>query len=293
MTDSLLSFSGVNLFGQRLLELRIVNPLQRPREVIVATSSRLPGKDWPPTGSPLINGVDLSAGDTVIVWKQAQSDRNKLYEAASRGKPWVEVPVDDDVILKPAKGRKYKGFFLRLGDGFEYLGGENSRILGTFNRLGANRQLEEQLKDGRFARIYGFSYEGIYYDLPKPTIFLVHGDGELVSEDTGLFNLARAPRPTTLTGIGASYFDFSDGLRVWSYDQADYTIRMDVEVGMFEQVLLDAMFDGGGPGGFDASGMNARGMNARGMNARGMNARGMNARGMNARGMNARGGNSD
>jgi len=79
---------------------------------------------------------------------------------------------------------------------------------------------------------------------------------------------------------------------VWSYDKADYTIRMDVETGMFEDVLLGAMFDGGGPGGFDASGMNARGMNARGMNARGMNARGMNARGMNARGMNARG-NSD
>lgn len=74
---------------------------------------------------------------------------------------------------------------------------------------------------------------------------------------------------------------------VWSYDKADYTIRMDVETGMFEDVLLAAML--GGSGGFDSAGMNARGMNARGMNARGMNARGMNARGMNARG----GGNSD
>jgi len=75
---------------------------------------------------------------------------------------------------------------------------------------------------------------------------------------------------------------------VWSYDKADYTIRMDVETGMFEDVLLAAML-GGGPGGMDSAGMNARGMNARGMNARGMNARGMNARGMNARGS----GNSD
>ncbi len=78
-------------------------------------------------------------------------------------------------------------------------------------------------------------------------------------------------------------FDFADELRVWSYDKADYTIRMDVETGMFEDVLLAAM-SGGGPGGMDSAGMNARGMNARGMNARGMNARGMNARGMNARG---------
>ena len=90
-----------------------------------------------------------------------------------------------------------------------------------------------------------------------------------------------------LTGLAAAGFDFADGLRVWSYDKADYTIRMDVDVGMFEDVLLDAALSGG------ADGMDARGMNARGMNARGMNARGMNARGMNARGMNARGGGSD
>jgi hypothetical protein len=84
-----------------------------------------------------------------------------------------------------------------------------------------------------------------------------------------------------LTGLGSQDFDFADDIMVWSYDMADYTIRMDVETGMFEQVLLDAMV--AGP---DASGMNARGMNARG----GRNARGMNARG----GRNVRGGgNSD
>jgi hypothetical protein len=114
----------------------------------------------------------------------------------------------------------------------------------------------------------------------------VHGDGELVAEDLGTFSAARSPSPTGLTGLAAADFDFADGLRVWSYDKADYTVRMDVETGMFEDVLL-GMF-GGGPGGMESAGMNARGMNARGMNARGMN-----ARGMNARGMNARGGNSD
>jgi len=77
-------------------------------------------------------------------------------------------------------------------------------------------------------------------------------------------------------------FQFADEVRVWSYDKADYTIRMDVDTGMFEDILLNAVL--GGAGGLEASGMNARGMNARGMNARGMNARGMNARGMNARG---------
>lgn len=137
------------------------------------------------------------------------------------------------------------------------------------------------------ARIYGFSYEGYYYELPRPVMFLVHGDGLPASEARGRTNRARAPGEPSRTGLGEADFQFSDDILVWSYDKADYTIRMDVETGMFEDVLLAAML--GGSGGFDSAGMNARGMNARGMNARGMNARGMNARGMNARG----GGNSD
>ena len=153
----------------------------------------------------------------------------------------------------------------------------------TKRRAGANRLLERQLADDAgFARIYGFSFEGTYYDLPRPVLFLVHGDGELVSlEESGEPGTANArPRSgsPSFTGLSAADFDFADELRVWSYDKADYTIRMDVETGMFEDVLLAAML-GGGPGGVDARGMQARGMQARGMQARGMQARGMQARG--------------
>ena len=53
--------------------------------------------------------------------------------------------------------------------------------------LGANKFLAHQLTHTReggvpkLARIYGFSFEGQYYDLPKPAIFLVHGDGARAS----------------------------------------------------------------------------------------------------------------
>jgi hypothetical protein len=163
-------------------------------------------------------------------------------------------------------------------------------------RAGSVSQIEQQLvSDGaQFARIYAFSYEGVFYELPRPVVFLVHGEGVDVSERTKGEsigggrepNRARAPGNPSLIGTSSADFQHADDVRVWSYDQADYTIRMDLEIGMFEQVLLDATL--GGSTGTDVSGMNARGMNARGMNARGMN-----ARGMNARGMNARGGNSD
>jgi len=137
--------------------------------------------------------------------------------------------------------------------------------------------------------MYAFTFEGFFYELPRPVLFLVHGPGLPASDaKAGLLGgprRARAPGEPSLTGLGSADFQFSEDIMVWSYDKADYTIRMDVETGMFEDVLLAAM-SGGGPGGFESAGMNARGMNARGMNARGMNARGMNARGMNARGGN-------
>ena len=121
-------------------------------------------------------------------------------------------------------------------------------------------------------------------------VFLVHGDGVPASQAKvgGTTNKdearpARAPGEPSLTGLGAADFQFADEIMVWSYDKADYTIRMDVETGMFEDVLLAATL-GGGPGGMDAAGMSARGMSARGMSARGMSARGMSARGMSARG---------
>jgi hypothetical protein len=116
-------------------------------------------------------------------------------------------------------------------------------------RTGGNRFLDQQLlaAGAQLARIYGFSYEGAYYDLPRPTLFLVHGVGAPAeTAPPGAARVARAPDDPSRTGVAASDFSFANDLMVWSYDKADYTIRMDVETGMFEQVLLDMFFDGGG-----------------------------------------------
>lgn len=121
-------------------------------------------------------------------------------------------------------------------------------------RAGGNRDLEKVLKvnDGnvaKFARIYGCSYEGTYYDLPRPSLFLVHGDGIRATEVKGRSpnKAARAPGEPSLSGVAAADFQLVDDLMVWSYDKADYTIRMDVETGTFEDVLL-GILGGGGPG---------------------------------------------
>jgi hypothetical protein len=132
----------------------------------------------------------------------------------------------------------------------------------TQERVGPNRDLENQLADAGalFARIYGFSYEGTYYDLARPALFLVHGTGVPVTEafpGVGAPARARAPGEPSLTGVAAADFQFVDDLMVWSYDKFDYTIRMDVESGMFEDVLLPMI--GGGGGGPGVSGARVSG----------------------------------
>ena len=150
-----------------------------------------------------------------------------------------------------------------------------------------------------FARIYGFSYEGAYYDLPRPVIFLVHGDGQLATQERPAppaaaaahdRNPSRAPGDPSLTGLAAAEFEFADEVRVWSYDKADYTIRMEVDTGMFEQVLLDAFFDGGGGGG-RVSGAMVSGAMVGGPSTRGAMVRGAMVSGAMLRGR--RGGRGD
>jgi hypothetical protein len=121
-------------------------------------------------------------------------------------------------------------------------------------RAGGNRELESQLtaKEAAIARIYSFSYEGAYYDLPRPALFLVHGTGVLVTSvspksaaGVGAPTSAIAPGEPSLSGVAAADFQFADGIMAWSYDKADHTIRMDVETGEFEDVLLNMYFSGG------------------------------------------------
>jgi hypothetical protein len=100
------------------------------------------------------------------------------------------------------------------------------------------------------ARIYGFSFEGAYYGLPKPSIFLVHGAGT----PTGNWGY-----PSTMegSGVAAREWDFSGptgfnpggptppplprnmmDLSYWEYEKGDFSIRFDTEAGPFEQILL-------------------------------------------------------
>src|SRR5437764_14218144 len=57
-----------------------------------------------------------------------------------------------------------------------------------------NNLLLSQLRaDSRIARIYAFSFEGVYYELARPALFVVHGPG---------LDPEGAPSPSTPRHVG-------------------------------------------------------------------------------------------
>lgn len=136
------------------------------------------------------------------------------------------------------------------------------QVYGAVPEVGANNFLRKQLiADGAcLARIFAFSFEGELMELNRPTIFLVHGQGvdpddpppTNVQGETEYRRLARSPGSSSKTGLGIQSQSFAENTRVWVYDKTDFSMRMDIETGTLEQILLgsDSSF------GFDpASGM--------------------------------------
>lgn len=99
-----------------------------------------------------------------------------------------------------------------------------------------------------FARIYAFSFEGAIYSLPKPSIFLVHGKGTAIGPNQGS---GTNRTNVDLSGVVAREWEFSDwagnnpDLVYWEYEKGDFSIRLDMEAGQFEQILLAAALRAG------------------------------------------------
>lgn len=148
---------------------------------------------------------------------------------------------------------------------------------------GNNHFLADQSANGsgtKFARIYGYSYAGKYYELEVPTIFLVHGDGTTITD-----------KEAQGTGIAAQDFDFATDLKVWAYDQADFSIRLDMSTGPLSQLLLDPEGDGGG--GVTVSGARVSGARVSGARVSGARVSGARVSGARVSGARLSGDKSD
>ncbi|MEM8539260.1 MAG: hypothetical protein AAGF56_15530, partial [Pseudomonadota bacterium] len=99
----------------------------------------------------------------------------------------------------------------------------------------ANNFVDSQLaaNGARFARIFGFSFEGQYYDLARPQIFLVHGDGAPAEVVDAVKDRLRGS--VDQGGTATRNIKFADDLRAWAYEKSDFSVRLDPDIGPLEQ----------------------------------------------------------
>ena len=133
-----------------------------------------------------------------------------------------------------------------------------SHVDPTTMAASQNKFLSNQLLDNtgagnaalaQFARIYAFSYQGHLYTLPKPAVFLVHGNGQpLYTTGDGASAAHQHATRTTLdeSGVIAREWEFAsqvkggEELYYWEYEKGDFSVRLDIDSGPFDQILLAA-----------------------------------------------------
>jgi hypothetical protein len=115
---------------------------------------------------------------------------------------------------------------------------------GGYAGLGSNRFLREQFDTSTvgshapcFAMIYGFEFEAHYYDLMVPTVLLVHGTGETRVPANDPVISAASDR------VEEPFPDIAPDIVVWPYDKADFSMRLDIDSGPLESILLEVEFD--------------------------------------------------
>ncbi|WP_171125711.1 MULTISPECIES: hypothetical protein [unclassified Ruegeria] len=295
MAESLLSFSEVLLFGRLLNDLKVAkSKIAAPDKTVrlVAAKKVKVNKNISIVDGT-IDGEEVAAGNLVLVTGN-RPKKNGIYEVTVVDENYKlenQERIEEDALVKVTHGDQYEDSFwqqtLPTPAGFEKQEFIFRKELSE--KIGANKQLKDQYgKDSRLARIYGFSFEGTYYELPEPTIFLVHGKGESPTDGNRPGGLAsRAPSDPSLSGVASADYQISDDIRVWDYDKADYTIRMDVMTGQFEQVLLDIYF------GFDSpavSGAKVSGAKVSGAKVSGAKVSGAKVSGAKVSGAKVRGG---
>lgn len=300
MSESLLSFSEVLLFGRELNDLKLK---QKSVRLALEITGALPAQ------VDVIDGVKVKPNDRILVQSgETENEISGIYKVAEVGGNLTLVKrkkVQYQTFVYVQKGRVFKHSF------WEQTANSHRRQLfeeqdERRRGRGVNNFMGDQFGgDARLARIYGFAYDGTYYEMPEPTIFLVHGEGKSATggnlpygfrevvdyDDDSTRQAARAPMNPSVSGVAAADYQMATDIRVWNYDQADYTLRMDISAGQIEEVLLDVYFEYDAPmmAGAKVSGAKVSGAKVSGAKVSGAKVSGAKVSGAKVSGAKARG----
>lgn len=197
------------------------------------------------------------------------------------GKPFPSLTYNR-ASMEKAQGNDFMNYTAQSVDG-DQLRMPPSRIERTLRKesyekikTGGPDSPETEVAIARiFARIYSFSYEGHYYRLPRPLLFLLSGDGKELTDKKRLKDGTESPdkqlpkqrgsrRPdddetssdyterhaafqTKFSGVAGEDWQFSDDIKVWAVDRKDLAVCLDVEIANYQEILLQPMASRGGP----------------------------------------------
>jgi hypothetical protein len=157
----------------------------------------------------------------------------KLFGREFRGLSVDRSIDDEDKLEKPLEPARIPPKKVQAKLEYEQHPGRLERAL----RKVAYDEKTMKTNYARFARIYSFSYEGQYYELPRPVLFLVYGPGRLVDE--------KADKGFTIekVGLAAKDWHFASDIRMWEVDDKAMSMCIDIESGTMKQMLLEPMFE--------------------------------------------------
>ncbi len=81
----------------------------------------------------------------------------------------------------------------------------------------------------------------MYTQLTRPVILLVHGEGETAPPSAAQLKQGTltAATPVDNSGVAAKEWEFSTDVKIWEYDRADFSLRLDIDSGPLDRILID------------------------------------------------------
>jgi hypothetical protein len=153
------------------------------------------------------------------------------FSGLSVNRPFLKgnPPLGERARIPPDGVQKH----LQDTQGYRQMPGRLERAL---RKVSSDAELDEKDIHARFARIYGFAYEGQYYELPRPILFLVYGPGKPAEEKEQHFTVEKV-------GLAAKDWNFASDIMMWEFDDKDVSMCLDVESGPMKEILLKPMFE--------------------------------------------------
>jgi hypothetical protein len=270
MPETLLTPSSIKLFGRVVTSLAFTNDTTAFGGNFFLQRQLAVGTQFDITGTTITNGYTIAG----------------LAPAANLGLLTVGMTITEPGYAHVAQGT----VITSVNAAAPSIGIYPAAILGAAGVGPMTVSISPKL-----ARIYSFSFEGGYYALPKPPLFLVHGNGLPVGNWNG-------PSTVDQSGVSGREWDFSgntgtgispttNDLFYWEYEKGDFSLRLDLDAGPFEQILLQMAFRGAGVSGAGVSGagVSGAGVSGAGVSGAGVSGAGVSGAGVSGAGVSGAG----